>query len=157
MRTPRAALLLAATALFLSSGCARPRAWTARIVLTLGGAAGRPVHGLDVTVALPTGAEVAHDASTGRLLAGALSRGGAAATATLDGRFVAHRTAPFVRILLASREPMGDGEVVAAAASVLSAVTPPIARFEVVRVVVSGPEGASVPGASVWVSAVELR
>lgn len=157
MRAHRLALLLAALSAALAGGCQRPRPWPTRIVLSLAGAAGRPVHGIDLTVALPAGAQVPHDEATGRIATEALSLGAGAATATLDGRFVAHPTAPFVRILLASREPMRDGEVAAVTGSVLAAVTPPRERFEVVRAAISGADGASVNGATGWVSAVELR
>lgn len=161
MRATRLSLTLTGALIALGlgtgAGCQRPHAWTARIVVSLSGAAGRPVHGMDVTIALPAGTRVAHEPSTDRLSASALSHGSGAPTAALDGRFVAHETAPFVRILLASREPMRDGEVAAVTATVLSAVTPPRERFEAVRVAVSGPDGATVPGATAWVSAVEVR
>ena len=157
MRATRLLLLLGALAALPLAGCQRPREWQARIVLSLGGAGGRPVHGIDVSVALPTGARVAHDAATGRIAPEALAPGGGSAAATIDGRYVPHATAPFIRILIASREPIRDGEVAAVTLTVLSAVTPPRERFEVVRSAVSGPDGASVPGAAGWVSAIELR
>jgi hypothetical protein len=155
LRAPRIAV--AALAVLALAGCQRPRPWPARIVLSLSGAAGRPVHGIDLTVALPAGTTVAHDRATGRISSEALSLGAGAPTATLDGRYVAHLTTPFVRILLASREPMRDGEVAVVTASVLSAVTPPLERFEVVRSAISGADGATLPGAAGWVSAIALR
>jgi hypothetical protein len=100
---------------------------------------------------------VAHDAATGRLSTRAISLRAGAAVATIDGRFVPNPSTPSVRILLASREPMRDGEVAALDATVTSAIVPPRARFEVASAAVAGPDGASVPGATGWVSAVEER
>jgi hypothetical protein len=153
-RRPLSAALLAALA--LASGCERPRPWPARIVLSLHGAASRPVHGIDVTIALPQGTSLAHDAATRRISRALLAPRQGALSATVDGTFVPHATTPFVRVLLASREPMRDGEVLALDAVVLSAVSPPRARFEVVKAAISGPGGAAVAGATAWVSAVDV-
>ncbi|MGB8929906.1 MAG: hypothetical protein WCC48_01515 [Anaeromyxobacteraceae bacterium] len=139
------------------TACRRPEPHRVRIVLSLAGASGRPVHGLDLTVALPEGAVVAHDPATGRISQQALALLEGASGATLDGRFKRHATAPSVRILLASTVPMRDGQVAAVEATVNSVFPPPRARFEVASAAVSGPGGAGVPGATGWVSAVEPR
>jgi hypothetical protein len=149
--------LLLALSLTSGAGCARPSERPVRIVLSLHGAAGRPVHGFDVTVALPGGTTVAHDRSTRRISPGALTLLPAAGAATADGRFVPHATAPSIRVLLASKEPLRDGEVVALLATVTSVAEPSRARFEVASSAISGPEGASVSGATGWVSAVDPR
>jgi hypothetical protein len=149
--------LALALALLALGGCVRAQPHPVRIVLSLHGARGRPVHGLDLTVALPAGSTVAHDASTGRISADALSLRRGAAGATLDGRFVFHPTTPSIRILLASEEPMRDGEVATVDATVTSTEVPSRGRFEVASAAVAGGDGASVPGATGWVSAVEPR
>ena len=156
MRGPWPSLLVA-VALGSGAGCpvARPR--SVRIVLSLHGAAGRPVHGFDVTVALPTGSHVAHEAATRRLSPGVLTLLAGAAAATADGRFVPHATTPSIRVLLASRTPLRDGEVAAIEATVTSTTAPSRGQFEVVSAAVAAPDGASVPGATGWVSAVEIR
>src|SRR5512138_3660987 len=99
---PLALALALAVVAAPGTGCERPRTWTARIVVSLSGAAGRPVHGLDVTVSLPAGALVTHDPSTRRISAAALSPGSGAPAATLAGSYAAHATAPHVRLLVAS-------------------------------------------------------
>jgi hypothetical protein len=158
MLSRRAAVAALAAVLATSlTGCARPREWRVRIVLSLSGAAGRPVNGIDVSVALPAGASAPHEAGGGRIASQALALRGGAAAATLDGKYVSHPTNPYVRILLASREPMRDGEVTAVELTVTSSVTPPRERFEVVRSMVSGPDGATVPGAGCWVSGVQVE
>jgi hypothetical protein len=146
-----------AAALTPLPACQRAESRPLRIVLSLSGAAARPVHGLDLIVALPEGASVPYDAATGRISPQALSPRAGALGATLDGRFKPHATTPSIRILLASQAPMRDGEVAAIDATVTSAAPPPRARFEVARAAVSGPGGAGVPGATAWVSAVEPR
>lgn len=146
--------LLAAASL---AACARPEPRRVRIVLTLQGAAARPTHGLDLVVALPPGAAVEHDASTGRLRSGALSLLPGAEGGTVDGRFASHAAAPSVRILVASRERLRDGPVLAIDATVTSAVSPSLARYEVASTTASGPDGRPVAGATAWVSAVEAR
>jgi hypothetical protein len=158
-RPPRALwlVLTAAAALAALPACKRAEARPIRIVLSLDGAAGRPVHGLDLTVALPEGAHVDWDPGTGRISPQALSVRPGAAGATLDGRFRPHATVPSIRVLLASTAPMRDGEVVAVDLSVTSALPPARGRFEVARAAVSGPGGAGVPGATGWVSDVEPR
>jgi hypothetical protein len=149
--------LLVAAALSSGSACGRPQERPVRIVLSLHGAAGRPVHGFDVTVALPTGATVPHDPSTHRISPGALTLLAAAGDAAVDGRFVPHASAPSLRLLLASRTPMRDGEVAAIRATVTSVAEPSRARYEVASAAISGPEGAPVSGATGWVSAVEAQ
>lgn len=155
----RAAFLTLLVAAALGSGpaCGRAVERPVRIVLSLHGAAGRPVHGFDVTVALPAGASVPHDPSTRRISPGALTLLAGAGEATADGRFSPHASTPSIRILLASRTPMRDGEVVSIRATVTSVAEPARARFEAASSAISGPEGASVPGAAGWVSAVEAR
>lgn len=152
LRAPLA--LLAAVAL---AACARPEARRVRIVLTLQGAAARPVHGLDLVVALPPGATVDHDASTGRLRSGALSLLPGAEGGTVDGRFASHAAAPSVRILVASRQRLRDGPVLAIDATVTSAVSPSLVRYEVASTTAAGPDGRPAAGATAWVSAVEAR
>src|SRR5512133_47518 len=110
-----------AAALTALPACQRAASRPVRIVLSLSGAAARPVHGLDLIVALPEGASVPYDASTGRISPQALAPRGGAAGATLDGRFKPHPTTPSIRILLASQAPMRDGEVAAIDATVTSA------------------------------------
>lgn len=149
--------LLAAAALTSGSGCGRAQERPVRIVLSLHGAAGRPIHGFDVTVALPAGTTVPHDRSTRRISPGALALLAAAGEATADGRYSPHATAPSVRILLASKAPMRDGEVVSLLATVTSVAEPARSRFEVASSAISGPDGASVSGATGWVSAVVPR
>lgn len=150
-------LLTVAVALATLAGCQRAEPRRVRIVLSLAGAASRPVHGLDLTVALPEGARVAHDASTRRLSSQALTVLDGARDATIDGHFSTHRTTPSIRILLASREPIRDGEVAAIEVIVTSATPPPRSRYEVASSAVTGPDGASVTGASGWVSEVEVE
>lgn len=152
---PVALALVAAAATI--TGCGRVEARPVRIVLSLHGAGGRPVHGLDLTVALPAGTRVARDPATGRISTGALALRSGAAAATLDGRFVPHAATPSIRILLASKEPMRDGEVAAIDAVVTSVVAPARVRYEVASAAAAGPDGAAVPGATGWVSAVETR
>ncbi|HSM94078.1 MAG TPA: hypothetical protein VLT47_14465 [Anaeromyxobacteraceae bacterium] len=154
---PLALALAAAAALTALPACRGAEARPVRIVLSLYGAAGRPVHGLDVTVALPEGTRVAFDPATGRVAPEALALRPGAAGATLDGHFRPHASAPSIRILLASTAPMRDGEVAAIDATVTSAVAPSVGRFEVARAAVSGPGGAGVPGATGWVSGVAPR
>jgi hypothetical protein len=150
-------LLAVAVALVTLAGCPRAEPRRVRIVLSLAGAASRPVHGLDLTVALPEGARVAHDPSTRRLSSQALTLLDGASGATIDGHFSAHRTTPSIRILLASRVPIRDGEVAAIEVTVTSVAPPPRSRYEVASSAVTGPDGAYVTGASGWVSAVEPR
>jgi hypothetical protein len=149
--------LLVAVALGSLTGCPAAKPRSVRIVLSLHGAGGRPVHGFDVTVALPAGSRVAHDAATRRISPGALTLLAGATAATADGRFVPHATTPSIRVLLASRTPLRDGEVAAIEATVTSATAPSRGQFEVVSAAVAAPDGASVPGATGWVSAVEIR
>lgn len=149
--------IAALLALAAGPGCGRPQARPVRIVLSLSGGAGRPVHGVDLTVALPPGTTIAHDASTGRISAHALSLRAGEPGATIDGRFVAHASAPSARILVASRAPLRDGELASFEATVRSAVAPSVVRFEVARSAVWGADGATVPGASGWVSAADAR
>jgi hypothetical protein len=139
------------------TSCGREEARPVRIVVSLQGAGARPVHGLDLAVALPEGMTVPHDAATGRISAGALSLRGAARAAAIDGRYVRHATTPSVRLLLASKEPLPDGEVAAIDATVTAAILPARSRYEVASTRASGPDGAPVPGAVGWVSAVEAR
>src|SRR5512133_3339094 len=153
----RAPALLVAAAICAAGACQAPKARPIRIVVSLHGAAGRPVHGFDVTVALPAGTSVPHDATTRRLSPGSLSVLAGAAEAAADGNFVPSDRGPSIRILLASRSPMRDGEVAAVLTTVTSSAAPPRGAFEVVRAAVAGPDGGSVPGATGWVSAVELR
>lgn len=126
-------------------------------MLSLHGAGARPVHGIDLTIALPAGSRIAQEGSSRRISAHALELRSGAAAAALDGRFDPHATTPSIRFLLASREPMRDGEVAAVEVTVTSAVAPPRSRFEVARALVTGPGGTPVPGATAWVSAVETR
>jgi hypothetical protein len=149
--------LLAAVALVGVAACPGAKSRSVRVVLSLHGAAGRPVHGFDVSVALPAGTTVPHDASTRRISPGALTLLSGASDATADGRFVPHATMPSIRILIASRAPIRDGEVAAVEATVISAAAPTRGAFEVASAAVAGPDGASVPGATGWVSAVEER
>jgi len=150
-------LSLVAALLVSGAGCGAPKERPVRIVLSLHGAAGRPVHGFDVTVALPAGTTVPHDPSTRRISPGALALFAAAGEATADGRYSPHASAPSIRILLASKTPMRDGEVVSLLATVTSVAEPARARFEVASSAISGPDGASVSGATGWVSAVDAR
>jgi len=154
---PPRALSTLLTAAVLLAACGAPEERPVRIVLSLHGAASRPVHGLDLTVALPPGTRVPHDAATGRLSPAALALRAGASAATLDGRFHPSASAPSIRLLLASTKPMRDGEVAVVEATVSSAVAPSRGRFEVASAAVSGPGGAPVPGATGWVSAVEVR
>ncbi len=157
MARVRRGLLAFAVALTSLAACQRVEPRRVRIVVSLYGTASRPVHGLDVTVALPTGASVAHEGATRRLSARALTLLGGARDATIDGHFAAHATTPSIRILLASQEPMREGEVAAIELTVTSAADPPRSRYEVASSAVTGPDGASVAGATCWVSAVEIR
>ena len=95
------------------AACERPVARPVRIVLSLAGAHGRPVHGLDLTVALPTGTSVAHEPATRRVARGALTLRAGARDAAADATFSPHATTPSIRLLLASKEPLRDGEVAA--------------------------------------------
>lgn len=157
MTARRATAAVALAALASLASCQRAESRPFRIVLSLAGASGRPVHGLDLTVALPEGARVEYDAATGRISPQALAVLAGAAGAAVDGRFKPHATTPSVRILLASKLPLRDGEVVAIDATVTSVVSPSRSRFEVASATVSGPGGAGVPGATGWVSAVEVE
>jgi hypothetical protein len=112
---------------------------------------------VDLTVALPAGASVAFDPTTGRISPAALTLRAGAASATVDGKFKPHPTAPSIRVLVASSEPLRDGALVAVDVVVTSSVAPGIGRFEVARSAVSGPGGAPVPGPVGWVSALEPR
>lgn len=152
-----AAAVTLSVALSSAAGCGSARPRSTRIVLSLQGAAGRPVHGLDLTVALPKGAEVAYDKATGRISPGVITLREGALHAIVDAHYVSHETAPFIRVLLASRDPMRDGEVAAVELTVVSAATPPRERFEVVRAAVAGEGGGGLPGATGWVSEVEVR
>jgi hypothetical protein len=149
--------LLAAVALVGVAACPGAKSRPVRVVLSLHGAAGRPVHGFDVSVALPAGTTVAHDPATRRISPGALTLLSGASEATADGRFVPNATMPSIRILVASRSSMRDGEVAAVEATVISAAAPARGAFEVASAAIAGPDGASVPGATGWVSAVEVR
>ena len=139
------------------AACQRPRPRATRIVLSLSGSAGRPVHGLDLTIALPKGASAEIDPATGRVSPAAIAAGEAAPRATVDAHFVSRDAVPSFRVLVASQEPMRDGPVAVISLTVVSAITPPRDRFEVARAAVSGAGGALLPGATGWVSAVEVR
>jgi hypothetical protein len=154
---PKRLTLAIVLALASLAACEPVQSRTVRVVLSLNGAGARPVHGLDLTVALPAGSGVAQEGSTRRISSHALALRAGAAAATLDGRFDPHATTPSIRLLLASREPMRDGEVAAVEVTVTSAVAPPRSRFEVASARVTGPGGGPVPGATAWVSAVETR
>ncbi|HET9553181.1 MAG TPA: hypothetical protein VFP50_09460 [Anaeromyxobacteraceae bacterium] len=147
-------------ALALLAGCPRGGPAPTRpvtVTVALAGAAPGEVHGVDVTLALPAGATVAHQPATGRLAPSALRLLGGAAGGVVDGTFVPHRKAPSVRLLVASPARLADGDLVAVAVDVPGDAVPEPGAFAIAGALASGPGGRVVPTGAAWISAVAAR
>jgi hypothetical protein len=147
-------------ALALLAGCPRAAAPVTRpvtVTVALAGAGQAEVHGLDLTLALPAGASVAHEKATGRLAPSALGLLGGAAGGVADGTFVPHRTAPSVRLLVASPARLADGDLLTVAVEVAGDRVPEPGAFAVAGSRASGPGGAVVPTGAAWISSVAAR
>jgi len=145
--------LASALAAACSGGPTIPTTSRVAVTLALHGAGATPVHGVDAQLALPAGAQVASDAATGRVAAAALRLEGAAAAGVVEGRFVPHRRAPSVRLLVASGAALGDGALVSVTLSVPGGV-PAASAFELAAAVVSGASGQPLPSAGLLVTGV---
>lgn len=157
MPARRSALLALALASLAASGCGEAE-HDVVVTLAVTGAAKAEVNGLDVKLALPAGARVAHDRFTGRIPPASLAlRGRAALGGAVEGKFNPDRAAPYVRLLLASSTALADGDAIALTVTLPGRGRPWFSDFEVAGFLASGPGGEPRGGVNVAVAGVADR
>jgi hypothetical protein len=148
---------LPALAAILVAACGAPKPTDVGVVITLRGAAGQPVHGVDLALALPADAELEFDRTTGRIGSRTILLAPGAVRASVDGTFTPHKSTPSVRLLVASQVPLRDGELLVLVARQKGGGPPNVVRYEVASSRIAGADGQPMAGASAWVSGVRAR